>query len=354
MQRSCPVRSFTEWDRLEEVIVGVIDGAVYPTWQPSMQATMPEASWDRFRTCGGRPLPKAEVGAARRELDHLARVLEAEGIVVTRPDIIDHGRCFSSPDWSSHGGLYAAMPRDLLLVVGDCIIEAPLSWRCRHYEVNAFRTLLKAYFRRGGRWLAAPRPELVDELYIDDDAAAAHGGWCVTEFEPVFDAADFVRFGRDILVQKSHVTNEFGIAWLQSALGDEYRVRTIDVNDPHAMHIDATLLPLAPGKLLVNPERYVHDPVLFRGWDVLEAPPSVLPADWPMYFCSTWVNMNVLSLDERRVVVEQQEEPLIRALTDWGFECIRVPFRHVNSFGGAFHCVTLDVRRDGPLASYLG
>ncbi len=227
-----------------------------------------------------------------------------------------------------------------------------MSWRCRYHEIDAFRPLIKSYFQRGASWMPAPRPMLTDDLFNIDYAPASGEGYAITEFEPVFDAADFMRFGRDIVVQRSHVTNEFGIDWLRRAVGDEFRVHTIDVNDAHAMHIDATLVPLAPGKLLVNPKRYVpHD--LFREWEILETPEPTLPADWPMYFCSPWVSMNVLSVDEKTVVVERQEEPLIEALTDWGFRCIPVDFRHVYSLGGSFHCVTLDVRRTGVNAQYL-
>jgi glycine amidinotransferase len=46
----------------------------------------------------------------------------------------------------------------------------------------------------------------------------------ITEFEPLVDAGDFMRFGRDILVQRSHVTNRFGIEWVRRLLGDEFRV----------------------------------------------------------------------------------------------------------------------------------
>ena len=178
------------------------------------------------------------------------------------------------------------------------------------------------------------------------------GGYAITEFEPVFDAADFIRFGRDIVVQKSHVTNEFGIRWLERALGTEYRVHRIEVDDPHAMHIDATIVPLAPGKLLVNGQRYVPN-ALFADWEVRVAPTPTLPSDWPMYFCSPWVSMNVLSLDPETVVVESHEEPLIDALTDWGFRCIPVDFRHLYSLGGSFHCVTVDIRRSGGSGTYL-
>jgi glycine amidinotransferase len=346
------VSSYTEWDPLEEVVVGRLGDGVFPTWQDSMYATMPESSWRVFQARGGSPLPSEQLLAAERELDAFADRLDREGVTVVRPDPVDHRRSYATPNWTCKGGLYSAMPRDMLIVVGDIIIEAPMSWRCRQYEVDAYRPLIKSYFRRGARWLPAPRPQLTDELYDADYDPDEPGSSAITEFEPVFDAADFVRFGRDILVQKSHVTNISGIRWLQQAVGDGFRVRVVDVDDPHAMHIDATITPLAPGRLLVNPERYIHTE-LFEDWEILEAPEPTLPASWPMYFCSRWLSVNVLSLDEETVVVERHEQPLIDTLTHCGFDCIPVDFRHVYSFGGSFHCVTLDVRRQGGLRSYL-
>lgn len=345
------VNSFTEWDPLREVVVGTLDGAVFPSWQDTMASTMPPDAWELFRRRGGAPFPQAHLEAAQAELDGLADVLRGQGIAVTRPDRAAHQRGFSTPDWAIDGGLYAGMPRDCLIVVGDAIIEAPMSWRCRYHETDAFRSLLKSYFHSGARWIAAPKPQLTDDLWHAEPDGGA-GRWAVTEFEPVFDAADFMRFGRDIVVQRSHVTNAFGIDWMRRTLGPEFRVHEIPANDPHAMHIDATIAPLAPGRLLVNPERYVPHP-LFAGWEVRPAPSPALPADWPMYFCSSWVSMNVLSIGPDTVVVESHEQPLIDALTEWGFTCVPVPFRHVYSFGGSFHCVTLDVRREGGAATYL-
>ncbi|MFD3662978.1 amidinotransferase [Streptomyces sp. NPDC058659] len=348
------LNSYTEWDPLREVVVGSLSGGVFPDWQESMAHTLPESAWRNSKEEGGLPFPAAHLKAAEEELDALAEVLEAEGISVARPDAVNHARPFRTPHWDSAGGLYAGMPRDLLMVVGDAVIEAPMSWRCRYHEGDAFRTLLKSWFRRGARWMPAPRPQLTDELYRMPGGAASPDGerWAVTEFEPVFDAADFLRFGQDIVVQRSHVTNDFGIDWVRRALGPEFTVSVIETDDPHAMHIDATLAPLAPGKLLVNPERYVPH-ALFEGWEILPAPAPTLPSDWPMYFCSPWVSMNVLSLDPETVVVERQEQPLIDALTAWGFRCVPVDFRHVYSFGGSFHCVTLDTVRDGGPAKYL-
>ena len=71
---------------------------------------------------------------------------------------------YTTPDFTS-SGMYAAMPRDILIVVGDEIIEAPMAWRSRFFEYRAYRPLLKEYFKRGAKWTTAPKPLLSDDLY---------------------------------------------------------------------------------------------------------------------------------------------------------------------------------------------
>ena len=63
--------------------------------------------------------------------------------------------------------------------------------------------------------------------------------------------------------------------------------------------------------------------------------------------------MNVFMLDEKRVIVEENEGPMMDFLSDWGFEPIPCPFRSNYRFGGSFHCATVDVRRRGTLQSYF-
>ena len=350
-----PVCSYNEWDPLEEVIVGIVDGAAVPPWDAMLEVTLPADQKAFFQRNAGRTFPPERIAAARRDLDELVHILEAEGVTVRRPEPLDFTRRFATPDWESTG-LYAAMPRDLLLVVGDEIIEAPLAWRSRFFEVHAYRPLLQEYFRCGARWTAAPAPRLRDDFYneVPPDAGEAEDFVSIiNESDITFDAADFVRCGRDLFVQRSHVTNALGIEWLRRHLGDTYRIHEIEVRDPHPMHIDATLMPLAPGKLLINPERVPKVPPLFRTWDVLAAPRPAFAIDHPLYMSSRWLSMNLLMLDEERVLVERQEEDLARQLRDWGFQPIRCNFTNFYAFGGAFHCATLDVRRRGILQSYF-
>jgi glycine amidinotransferase len=272
---------------------------------------------------------------------------------------VDWQTPFSTGRFGPVTGLYSAMPRDCLLVVGDEIIEAPMAWRSRYFETLAFRGLIREYFAAGARWTAAPKPELADAFYNahipETEFDVTRGRSVITEAEPVFDAADFCRMGADIFVQLSHVTNQFGVDWLARHLGPEYRVHVLSFEDPHAMHIDASFIPLAPGRLMINPARVQRSmlPAMFRGWEILEAPEPTVPDDHPFYFTSKWLSVNVLSLDETRVVVEAAEKPLIAYLKRHGFEPIPVPFRNFGSLGGGFHCATCDIRRSGRRQSYF-
>jgi glycine amidinotransferase len=350
------VNSFNEWDLLEEVIVGVADGATVPPWHVALKAVVPRQHWQLFQEQGGKPFSPELISRASKDLQEFIHILQAEGIVVRRPEAVDHCRPFATPRWSSSGGFYAAMPRDVFLVIGNDIIEAPMAWRARYFEAFPYRSLLKDYFRRGARWTVAPRPELPDEFYDQAYEEAADNEpvkYVINDFEPTFDAADFIRCGKDIFYQKSQVTNYFGVEWLSRHVGKQYRFHELEVNDHHPMHLDATFMPLAPGKVLINPERIRELPDMFQGWDVFSAPPPAIPDGHDLYLSSKWVSMNILMLDAKRVIVEKHEKELIESFRRWGFKPIPCPFRSFNQLGGSFHCATLDIRRRGGLESYF-
>ncbi len=357
---ACPVQSFNEWDPLEEVIVGRLEHATIPSGHVSVTSNLPRLVAAMCRVVGGLRYPRFLIRPAQKELEQFIRLLESEGVVVRRPDVVDFSASFRTPSWNSRG-FCSACPRDGFLIVGDEIIEAPQVWPTRYFESHAYRTLFKEYFARGARWTAAPKPELSRALFDHKYRAPRPGEplrYVISEFEPVFDAADFVRCGRDLFVLKSNVTNDFGIQWLRRHLKDEYRIHEIQSCCRQPMHIDTTFMPLAPGKLLVNPEYIEVEklPRMFKSWDVLIAPPpDPVPGMMHRYvsMCSKWLSMNILMLDERRVVVEKDQPSMIRSLKDWGFEPVPCAFNHYAPFGGAFHCATLDVRRRGGLKSYF-
>lgn len=361
--QTCPVNSFNEWDPLEEVIVGRVDGATVPPAHLTLTSRIPRAfAWLVKYLAGGMHFPSFMVNAAARQLEGFIRLLEAEGVRVRQPDPVNFRRSFGAPGWRNRG-FCQACPRDGFMVIGDEIIETPMSWRTRYFEAFGYRPLFKEYFRQGARWTAAPKPELVDALYDPEYRMPGPGEpirYQITEYEPVFDAADFLRCGRDIFYTRSNVTNQFGLEWLQRHLGDRYRFHEIFSLCRDPTHIDSTIMFLRPGTALVNPE-YVdltRLPPVLKSWELIIAPEpdpysesDLLARFFSM--CSKWISLNVLMLDERRVIVEKTQTTLMQTLKAHGFEPIPCAFTHYLPFGGAFHCATLDIRRRGTLQSYF-
>lgn len=356
------VSSHNEWDPLEEVIVGIVDDAVLPSWDVINRVTVPEGEWESIANGlvgkKGNPYPRELVEAARVEIEEFVQILRSSGVTVRRPDRMDFRRPFSSPAWQVESGFCAANPRDVMIVIGSEIIEAPMADRTRSYEIWPYRSLLKEYFRAGAKWTSVPKPQLLDELYDANYRVPGEGApikYIVTEFEPTFDAAEFMRCGRDLFTQKSNVTNEFGIEWMRRHLGDQYRIHVLESRDPQAIHIDSSFIPLAPGKVMVNP-KYLDVsklPEVLKKWDVLIPPEPDHTPNEKLGLLSPWISLNVFSIDSKRVVVEKSQPSLIKALKGWGFEPIPCAFTNYFAFVGAFHCATLDIRRRGTLESYF-
>jgi hypothetical protein len=68
---------------------------------------------------------------------------------------------------------------------------------------------------------------------------------------------------------------------------------------------------------------------------------------------SDWIDMNAFSINPDLVVVDRNQTALMRLLEKHGLDVIPLRLRHSKMLGGGPHCVTLDVRRAGPLQRYF-
>ncbi len=62
--------------------------------------------------------------------------------------------------------------------------------------------------------------------------------------------------------------------------------------------------------------------------------------------------MNLLMLKTDLAVVDAGHVALLRMLERAGVDVIPSRLRHARFLGGGFHCVSLDIRRDGGLEDY--
>ena len=346
------VWSCNEWDQLEEVIVGNPLNARYPTPDRSTQlAEFPDRSLAEIPR---GPFPQQIIEETEEDLNGFVQILEGLGVTVKRPDTWPHAGKFSTIHWEAQG-YYNYCPRDVLLVIGDHIIETPNVIRSRAQETFSYRTLLMEYMKSGAKWYSAPKPMLLDSLFdgVDLNRPAPRND------EPAFDAANVLRFGQDLVYLVSATGNELGGHWLQSILGDKYRIHFLkDVY--YGSHIDSTLVALRPGLVLANPARINDDtlPKILKQWKVIYSSPMENTgrhhADYlSKSIGSDWIDMNAFSINPNLVVVDRNQPRLIKLLEKEGLDVIPLKLRHSKLLGGGPHCVTLDVRRNGTLQRYF-
>jgi scyllo-inosamine-4-phosphate amidinotransferase 1 len=343
-----PVDVHNEWDPLQEVIIGRIEGARIPAPDWGLYALEYQDLPSPQHIPSG-PFPQELVELTAAELDKLEAALTTIGVSVRRPEPRDKSGLIATPGWQTDG-LHDYCPRDVLTAIGDMIIEAPMVERSRFLEPFAYKSILVEYLKGGARWISAPKPQLLDEIYDPH----APEGQRLRNLEPAFDAANILRFGTDILYLVSDSGNALGARWLQSTLGDRYTVHACDDLFP-GTHVDPTILPLRPGLLLLNPSHVTEDtiPGFLRGWDRIWAPAmadlETLDRAIP---CSEWIGMNLLVVRPGVVIVDDRQHELIKTLEQHRVDTIPLRLTHCRTLGGSFHCVSLDVRRTGTFETY--
>jgi glycine amidinotransferase len=353
-----PVSSHDEWGALEEVIVGTpyhLDYHDDLSFRLFFHQNLPRPGESpAARAAANRLFRNVPPGNQLRDecqedLAAFVQVLEDYGAAVRRPDVLTSVPTVQTPCWSAPMG-HALMPRDLFLIVGDEIIETSPAVRARYFEADLYKELFTGYFNQGARWTLAPRSRLLERNF-DFSYVLRHGFGGNVPADPfhevMFDGAQILRFGQDLIFNAATENHRMGARWLTRHLHGRNRVHVVEIADNH---IDASVLPLRPGMLLMH-QGVDRDalPAPLKTWDViwyewLDQPVEIVQDGVP-FLASQSVGMNVLSLDEQHVVVQDIQGPLIRDLERHGFTPIPVRWRHGRSLGGGFHCVSLDIRR---------
>ncbi len=343
------VSVFNEWDPIEEMIVGSSLHAKFPVDDPTFKIVerLDQKTLERIAFYNVELNQLIE--ETEEDIDNFISKMLQVGISIKRPLIIIPERKIQTTDWET-SQYFCYCPRDTMITIGNTIIESPNVYRSRYFENNAYKNILVEYMKSGANWIAAPKPRLLNEGYNSDPNAKS----ILNELEPVFDAANILRCGKDIFYLVSDSGNELGYQWLKNLLSEQYTVhRCADLYS--GIHFDTTMVLLRPGLLLINPERVDINklPEKLQKWKILKAPAmkTVSYSSVPNV-SSAWIGMNLLMLAPNLAVVDQNQTELITLLEQNFIRTIPSLLRHGRVFSGGFHCITLDIRRRGSLENY--
>ncbi|MFD4831257.1 glycine amidinotransferase [Streptomyces uncialis] len=385
------LNSYDEWSPLKEVILGSAMNYVSHERELSFDlffhdniandngvASRSEWYYPRLSArgkavsagSGRKPIKQRYVDELNEDLEGIAKALESLSVTVLRPlDVHATTSHVQTPAWES-----SVVPplnvRDNTLIVGDEIIETPPMIRSRYFETQFLTPVFQSYFAQGARWTVMPRPLMTDASFDLSYARTANIGGPTEPiekpqpsaydvgFEMMFDAAQCLRLGRDIVVNISTANHAMACDWLERHLEGRFRIHRVHrLSDSH---IDSMVLALRPGTLLVRSDKVAEQlPEPLRAWDRI-IPPAPGGNNFPQYedddliLTSPFIDLNVLSVNPETVLVNEACPELMRTLERRGFTVVPVRHRHRRLFGGGFHCFTLDTVREGGPEDYLG
>ena len=335
------INSNNEWDKLKSIVVGSARGARFPILDHVFSLQAITTTWEESPLPQGK-LPEKVIRQATQDLRQFIMLLGKYNVDVHRPQRLDFDMECVNYDWETDG-MYNYCPRDLLLVVGNTVIETPMVYRSRQNEVRAYEDIKRKAIASGAVWIAAPRPTLLeDEVFVED------GKTVLTEEYPIFDAANVCRLGKDLLYLVSSTGNYRGAEWLQQVLPN-HKVHIVDDLYSYA-HIDSTIVPLEEGVVLLNGSRVDESnyPKVFKDWKrIYVEDGEMINQYYDSYpYASKWIGMNLLVIEPGLLVMEQGQPFLRKKLEKEGYECLTTPMRMARTLGGGLHCVTLDLCRE--------
>ena len=84
-------------------------------------------------TCkNNNKMDQEQINKALKCINNLINILQNEySIKVLRPETYNHGNSIKTPNWELTNTNENSCPRDTFSILGNTILEAPMSWRCR-------------------------------------------------------------------------------------------------------------------------------------------------------------------------------------------------------------------------------
>lgn len=313
-----------EWSTLKKIVVGVADYAQVPALDKSLKVVNYADSKDTSKIKSGR-YPQQVIDEANEDLEILSSFLTKCGVEVVRPK-------------KEPVKYYNYCPRDTVITYKKKSIVAPMSLVSRDKEYLSYAEHLQNIVEI---------PNYTGDDVYNENCVGDPNVLALHETYPKFDAANVIKANDHLMYLVSNSGNKLGAKYLEEIT--RAKVHLLE-NVYSYMHIDSTVAFLREGLMLLNPSRIKSIdqlPEYFRNWNVIWAPEPVDIGHYPGYcHASTWINVNLLSVNPNLVILEEHQHNLRILLQERGIECAMLPMRHSRTLGGCFHCVTLDLVRN--------
>jgi len=330
---------YTEWDPLEEIIVGKV-------YDPKDIEHIDDVE---FKNNLQRIFAESE-----EDFCKLTELLQSYGVTVHRPNCKYKGD-FRYP---------AVCPRDMHIVYGDKIINTIGGDPNRYYESDHYADIMLELDRD---YYAMPRPVL-SHWY---EPYKQHEG------KILYHAANILKCGDTLIHTEPYNGNDYpmtrqfgrgtvtGLDWCKKNI----EARWISIHE--SGHADGKIALLKPGLLMCWLPEMV--PPELQNWDKIIVPKQPVPeqfwqskmqpiakknvndwlGSWIGHADETIFDVNVISVSPELVITNGYDADIAAQLKAHGIEMVPFNFRHKFFWDSGLHCVTLDLTRKGGCETYV-
>ena len=335
---------WTDWDPLEEVIVGNCYSPGTLNWFIESELQ------DSFNTI---------LAETKQDLDALASLLQQLGVKVHRPQV---PACQHSVDLATFSVQCPAgpmVPRDQYLVYGDTVYQTYTSMTDRYFDSLSYYNIFQQLFDQGHNWISQPPPNLRN---LPADKNWGNQGSLIYNHlyhnQLLWHTATMFKCGDRLIANTTGPGTQSGLEWMRRNLPPTTVVENAGTTMRNWGHIDHGFFMIDDHTVICVDREFV--PECLRDKHTHEIyqylPKEMVDPATPIdrlldpskgYEQVVAFDTNVLVVDSHTVVFDSNMPELFEFLATLNVKCHIAPLRHRKFWASGIHCSTLDIRRRG-------
>ena len=341
---------WTNWDPLEEVIVGDsyspgdLDWALDPSIKEQFNQLLKET---------------------KEDLDNLALLLSNLGVIVHRPVVTKYNGSVDLKTFLVKNPAAPVVPRDQYLAYGNTIYQTYTSMPDRYIDSVNYYAIFKNLYDQGYNWISQPPPPLTDLAGIDHWWSENQPYTVKLKDQILWHTATMFKCGDALIVNSQGPGSQLGLDWMKRNMPD---TRIVERNEWG--HIDHGFFMTDDSTVWCVDKSWV--PECLHDKKIMEIGHLVELFDFPKYgetfsqyerFSKEWIqawftewkgydqavsfDTNVLVVDPNNVIFSNHQPKLFEAMESQGITCHVANQRHGIFWESGIHCLTLDIKRKG-------
>lgn len=348
---------WTNWDPLEEVIVGNCPDASNPSWNLDPRAKI---LFDEI------------LKETKEDLDNLSSLLTSLNVKVFRPKIINHEQEISLGNFKVTNATYPIVPRDQYLVHGNTIFQTYTSMPDRYVDSTSYYEIFKHLYDEGYNWISQPPPilwnfEEQSKWFNEPEIYSKKYKELI-----LWHAATMFKCGDALITNNLGPGTQLGLEWMRRNTDVEIIKNNGTVVDnwghiDHGFYMtdDETVFCMnkdwVPQRLrhlnLIPINKLYNEPYFdYQGYmEKYKNSKGRLTVEWLEGWIQEWKGFsqqcvfesNNLVVDSKNIIFSIEQPQVFELMARMGINAHVCKIRHGLFWEAGIHCLTLDIKRKG-------